>query len=147
MTIQRAYSTVEVCDLFGISKSTLFRWERESWLPPVPRDANGQRQYTNQHLKAIAERLRQRYKGQFEQASKAEDEERMGVILQTLAYLKFLEGNPTGLEELKAHTSLPTHIVHHLARILAEYYTPDDPEFCDIVQVLHTHCKGRREVR
>ncbi len=143
MPIRRTYSTVEICELFGISKSTLFRWERESWLPPVPRDANGQRQYTNVHLKAIAKRLRKRYSGQYEQASKSEDVERMATIQQTLSYIKFLEGDPTGLQELKAHPSLPGHIIRHLTRILADYYTPDDPEYCDLVHVLYKHCRKR----
>ncbi len=155
MAIERTFSTAEICELFGISKSTLFRWERDRRIPTVPRDANGQRRYSNAHLQAIAERLRERYKRQFAEAANSEDTGRMQTIAQTHSFIKFLQGEPVGLQELEAYDALPPHLIRHLTRILADYYTPDDPEYCGIIRVLAKQCRlkarsglrGTRETR
>lgn len=50
-------SSSEVCAIFGISKSTLFRWEREGIIPEVPRVRVGlmeERVYGAEHLRRIA---------------------------------------------------------------------------------------------
>ena len=41
----RSYNTASVCRFFDISKSTLFRWEREGTLSSVGRDQHNQRRY------------------------------------------------------------------------------------------------------
>lgn len=141
--MERTYSTVEVCNLFGISRSTLFRWEREAWFPRVERDETGQRLYTNDHLRAIADYLRRRYKRQLEQAMNAEDRGRMLTIMRALSFVKFLQGRMEGLQELAEYNELPDAMVRQLLRYALEHYAPSDPEFCQIIHVLHTHCQKR----
>ncbi len=145
MAEQRTYSTAEVCDLFSISRSTLFRWEKEDWFPSVERDEMGQRQYTDTHLRAIAHYLQQRYKRQFEQALGAEDERRMLTVLRVLSFIKFLEGRMEGLQELAEYNELPDHMIRQLLRFALDRYTPSDPEFCKVMEVVHEQCRKRHQ--
>ena len=73
MAEDRTYSTAEICDMFGVSKSTLFRWERDGLLPSVDRDVNGQRQYSQIHLEAISGRLIKRLGKEMVQAATREN--------------------------------------------------------------------------
>jgi DNA-binding transcriptional MerR regulator len=49
----RKYKTKEICDLFDISRATLFRWESEGLLVGVGRDWRGWRVYDERNLKNI----------------------------------------------------------------------------------------------
>src|ERR1035438_3897641 len=53
---KRRYTPAEICEIFAVSKSTLFRWEQEAVIPPVPRDEKHQRLYTSEHVRAISRR-------------------------------------------------------------------------------------------
>ncbi len=147
MARKHTYSTVEVCELFGISRSTLFRWEKEDWFPHVERDAMGQRLYTDTHLQAIAQRLRERYKRQYDQAATTEDKRRMENLARTLSFVKFLEGKIEGLQELAEYDELSDHIVTQLLRFALDRYSPSDPEFCQIVYVVYDQCHKRTQGR
>ncbi len=54
----RYYTTKEVLDKTGISKSTLVRWEKEGYLPRPSRRAYGNkdRLWTDRHINLIEER-------------------------------------------------------------------------------------------
>ncbi len=147
MARKHTYSTVEVCELFGISRSTLFRWEKEGWFPHVERDEMGQRLYTDTHLRAIAQRLKERYKRQYEQALSAEDKRRMENLARALSFVKFLEGKMEGLQELAEYDELPDHIITQLLRFALERHTPSDAEFCQIMYVVYDQCRKRTEGR
>lgn len=47
------YWAQEVADKFGISKNTLFKWEREGKISKIPKDWRGWRMYNQSHLEQI----------------------------------------------------------------------------------------------
>jgi DNA-binding transcriptional MerR regulator len=54
------YKTNQVCDLFDISKATLFRWEREGLISGPPRDWRNWRLYTQENVAEIQKMIRAR---------------------------------------------------------------------------------------
>lgn len=54
------YKTNQVCDLFDISKATLFRWEREGLISGPPRDWRNWRLYTKKNVAEIQKMIRAR---------------------------------------------------------------------------------------
>ena len=54
------YKTNQVCDLFDISKATLFRWEREGLITGPPRDWRNWRLYTKENVAEIQKMIRAR---------------------------------------------------------------------------------------
>jgi len=47
------YLAQDIMDRFGISKKTLFNWEKEGRISRVPRDWRGWRMYNEKHLQQI----------------------------------------------------------------------------------------------
>jgi len=56
----RSLSTIEVCQLFDISKATLYRWEREGLLSMPSRDWRNWRLYTSSNISEIKTLIRRR---------------------------------------------------------------------------------------
>jgi DNA-binding transcriptional MerR regulator len=50
---RKRYKTIEVCELFDVSRATLFRWEREGLISGPSRDWRNWRLYTAQQIKEI----------------------------------------------------------------------------------------------
>lgn len=50
---KRIFKTKEICDLFDISKATLFRWEKEGMITRVGRDWRNWRLYSARNLAEI----------------------------------------------------------------------------------------------
>jgi DNA-binding transcriptional MerR regulator len=50
---KKLYKTNEICDLFDISRATLFRWEREGLITGPPRDWRNWRLYTAENVEEI----------------------------------------------------------------------------------------------
>jgi DNA-binding transcriptional MerR regulator len=50
---KRLYKTNEICDLFDISRATLFRWERQGLISGPPRDWRNWRLYTADNVDQI----------------------------------------------------------------------------------------------
>lgn len=50
---KKLYKTNEVCDLFDISRATLFRWERQGLISGPPRDWRNWRLYTAENVEQI----------------------------------------------------------------------------------------------
>jgi DNA-binding transcriptional MerR regulator len=50
---KKLYKTNEVCDLFDISRATLFRWERQGLISGPPRDWRNWRLYTADNVEQI----------------------------------------------------------------------------------------------
>ena len=92
----QTYTTAEICEMFGISKSTLFRWEKEDQLPHIPRDINGQREYALEHIHAISERQKKQLGRRYAHAIKVGNETSLLRISEAVAIRKFLEGDITG---------------------------------------------------
>ncbi len=136
MAKERNYSTAEICEMFSISKSTLFRWEREDLLPPIPRDITGQRQYTQAHISAISERQKAQLSKRFQRASEAGDETSLQMIAEAVSLRKFLEGDITGLYELSELETISHDTQKQLMQMGLEQFEPGDPVFCEIIRVL-----------
>ena len=47
------YKTNQVCELFDVSRATLFRWEREGLITGPPRDWRNWRLYTSDNVEEI----------------------------------------------------------------------------------------------
>ena len=50
---KKFYKTNEVCEMFDISRATLFRWEREGLITGPPRDWRNWRLYTAENVEQI----------------------------------------------------------------------------------------------
>jgi Predicted transcriptional regulators len=50
---KKMYKTNEVCEMFDISRATLFRWEREGLISGPPRDWRNWRLYTAENVEQI----------------------------------------------------------------------------------------------
>lgn len=61
---RKRYKTIEVCELFDVSRATLFRWEREGLISGPSRDWRNWRLYTALHIKEIKQIIRTRKSGQ-----------------------------------------------------------------------------------
>lgn len=142
MTNNFTYTPSEICVMLNISKSTLFRWEREGLVPPPTRDQSDQRHgriYTREHIQAIGEKQKEQLERQFEQASKdrAWDRRSLREVLEANSLRKFLEGNEIGLRELREHDQLLPKTIHALLQVAMEQCEPDDDIFCDIILVVY----------
>jgi hypothetical protein len=131
-------TTALVCDTLGISKSTLFRWEREGLIPPPARDQlrNRQRQYSAEDFKKLQARL---LKGAFASAFRENDLKAQTEALETLYVQKAVAGDPVGIEELRAFAAyqvLSASTTKHLLRFAYENLETSDPDFESIVRVV-----------
>lgn len=134
---EKTYTTAEVCEMFNISKSTLFRWEREGILPSIPRDIGGQRKYGQASLRLISERQKEKLGRRFEQIAEDGDEDSYWEISEALALNKFLEGDPTGLLELAEHPRVSSQTQLQLLKIALEQYQPGDAVFHEIIKIVY----------
>ncbi len=57
---KKRFKTIEVCQLFDVSRATLFRWEREGLISDPPRDWRNWRVYTGQNIKEIKQIIQSR---------------------------------------------------------------------------------------
>jgi DNA-binding transcriptional MerR regulator len=57
---QPGINTNQVCDLFDISKATLYRWERQGLISGPPRDWRNWRRYTTKNVEEIKKVIRAR---------------------------------------------------------------------------------------
>ena len=136
MAQDRVYSTAEICQMFQISKSTLFRWEREQLLPPVGRDLMNQRQYTQQHLQAIRDKRMKQLGARLEQTDRLQDDAALQEIWEAITLHKFLGGNPLGLDELAGYRRLAPETIFQLLQVALEHHDIGSDSFCRILQVV-----------
>ncbi|MFI5305058.1 MAG: MerR family transcriptional regulator [Nitrospiria bacterium] len=52
-SLKKGLKTVEICEMFDISKSTLFRWEKEGLISNIGRDWRNWRVYSQTNLNEI----------------------------------------------------------------------------------------------
>ena len=57
---QAGFKTYQVCNVFDISKATLFRWERTGVISGPPRDWRNWRLYTQKNMVEIKKVIRAR---------------------------------------------------------------------------------------
>jgi len=135
MSSSRTYSPADICKMFGISKSTLFRWEQEEWFPAPARDLKGERQYSTEHIRAISEAQKQKLGKEYERALEAENGASLQQYAEAVSLRKFLANEPTGLRELAEYPTLDPATIILLLKVAMEQYEPSDPMFYDIVKV------------
>jgi len=121
--------------MFGISKSTLFRWEQEAWFPAPGRDLKGERQYTAEHIRAISEKQTEKLSKEYERAMQAENETGLQQYAEAVSLRKFLAGELTGLRELAEYPALSPATILQLLQLAMDQYQPGDQMFCDILKV------------
>ena len=136
MKSDKKYLPVEIYKMFDISKSTLFRWEKEEGFPPLERGDNGERQYDQSHVRWIGDKKVARLTRQYKFAIKAEDLERMEEIQTLLTKYKvlYLE-DPTGLNELPFHHYDEETLKDLLQK--ATEYASSDPVFQAIIAAVY----------
>ena len=142
MSDEPVYSTVEICQMFGTSKSTIFRWEREELLPPIQRDISGQREYAQEHVNAISERQKEQLSKRYERAINLGDNASLRRISEAVSLRKFFENDLTGLYELAEFPEVSPETLKQLMQIALEQYEPGDKVFCEIIRVLWEHSCG-----
>jgi len=136
----RGLTTAVVCETLGISKSTLFRWERERVIAPPARDQlrNKQRQYSAEDFKKLQIRL---LKGAFSSAFRdgESDLKAQTEAFETLYLQKAMAGDPIGIDELCAfavHQVLSASAMKQLLWYACEDLETSDPVFESIVRVV-----------
>jgi DNA-binding transcriptional MerR regulator len=137
MTDQLRFSPAQICQMFKIAKTTLFRWEQEKKISPTSRKLNGEREYTQDHIREIAAIQQEVLARQYEQACLAEDDARIGLIEAEMTRLKtlYLDSN-NGLIELAERNAVPDILRHDLL-VKASDLTPDDPTYKEIIELLY----------
>jgi DNA-binding transcriptional MerR regulator len=140
--MEKIYIPSQICEKFGIVKSTLFRWEREGLIPIPDRDLRGGRQYSQLHISAIGQYIQQnQHRKRFEQIliKKTNESKRdLKVLGEENALFKFIHLKDfTGLAELKEYAQLKESTVHQLIRTASEDYTPKDDIFWEIIELVH----------
>jgi DNA-binding transcriptional MerR regulator len=138
----RLYTPAEICRMFGISRTTLFRWERSEEISLVARDSRGERYYTVAHLRQIGQRiLRDRY----DRAHWIDDPRELEQDHKAMILFKLRIRDETGVPELKEF--LPTLTNQEIENVLSaalETYKPGEPLFLRILEAV-TACLSRRE--
>ncbi len=139
MNPERVYSPAEICNLFNISKSTLFRWEGEPGFPLVDRDLANNRQYTQEHIQFISTRQKEQLARQYRLAAQSDNEgsvPRMQQIHEALSLRKFLSGDLTGLRELAELSALTPRTIRHLLQIALDQKDLQGEVFCQIIDAI-----------
>jgi DNA-binding transcriptional MerR regulator len=149
--MESVYSPAQVCKKFGISKSTLLRWEAEGHVPAPDRNLRGERRYTQEHCEAIARFVQSRQHRQRYAQILAEDTQDARSRLERLgeenALFKFMNlRDPTGLVELREYSPLQPSTIRQLLRVAADGYDPSEDRFWDILDVIceTSRPEGRR---
>lgn len=136
----------DVCELFGISKATLLRWEREGVIRSPMRDSSGHREYDKELVLEIAAIHLKRLTEQYSQASKTENEKQLARIHHAVRRLKFVQGDIRGTYELVAEDTDPHAIAQYIGLLLL-LYEPDSSFFARSMSIfarelLSDECKG-----
>ena len=152
MTTNFTYTPADLCEMLNISKSTLFRWEREGVLPSPTRDQTDQRHgriYTQEHIQAIGQKQKEQFEKQYEQAGKDRswDSRSLKDLLETNSLRKFLEGNEIGLRELREYDQLLPKTIRTLLQVALEQCVPEDDIFYNIIQVVYEQISKLYHIR
>lgn len=131
------YSPAEICRMFGISKTTLFRWEEEGKISAVVRKVNKVREYTKVHVREIAGMQVKSLTELYERAVETENEAQMKQIHDELTRIKvFYLEDVTGLFELAQQNNLSEDMIRGLLNKALEL-DPQSQLFAEIIHVLH----------
>ena len=152
MNNSSSLSTHEICQIFDISKSTLFRWQDAQDFPYLGRATNNQRSYNLEHLKYIANKQLIKYKKRYDQWRKGFDqiddfpEQNSAILVEykeltaEIALNKFLIGDEIGLDELELYAGKPISesLIIRLDRIASKLYRPGDKQYTQLHKIIVT---------
>ncbi|MEW6402139.1 MAG: hypothetical protein AB1649_10085 [Chloroflexota bacterium] len=142
MDKERTYSPAEICNMFKIAKTTLFRWEAEGRISDVPRKLNDEREYSKKHIKEIADIQIETLKQIYERAAETENESQMEQVHDALTMMKILYlEDLSGLRELAEHNSLSDMVITQLLQKALES-TPRERIFKEIVELLYHYVQS-----
>lgn len=132
----------DICRRFGISKSTLFRWESKGYIPAPRRDLRGARCYDEADCEELARFIQSRRHRQRYAEMLAQDTEDVRLRLERLgeenALFKFLNlSDRTGLIELREYSPLQPSTIRQLLRAATNDYDPSHASFWEIIEVVH----------
>lgn len=133
----KTYSPSEICNIFQIAKTTLYRWEDEGKISSIPRKITGEREYTDEHIAEIAKIQLENLYRESSYASKSENKARMEQILRANSLIKALYLNDlTGIRELKEYPeSLSKKTIRDLLLKAADL-DPSDRMFEGILELV-----------
>lgn len=131
------YSPSEVCIMFEISKSTLFRWEQEGKISPVPRKISGERIYSDVHLFELATIVKETLHREYKIALQRDDMSRLSQIMEALSTIKAIYLNDvSGVRELGELNHLSDEITRELL-LKAASVNLQDRLFREIIEVVY----------
>src|SRR5688500_2154541 len=97
------YSPSELCEWFGIPRTTLFRWEALGEIPPTERDERGRtgRRYRRAHVDRVAELVRAKIRDEMNLAVR-QDRGPLPDLLERLHRCEYFARSPEeGLRQLQ----------------------------------------------
>jgi len=127
----RDYSTVEIGERVGVSKATLFRWERVGTLPKVARDLQNQRRYK---LGEVAEAYYAHVLPRLYTAAADTPDQALAVIEQA-AIIRIMFGDLSGLVELEALDGVSAANIQRLVQLAFEQYRPGEATYTALLRV------------
>ena len=132
-------TTAEVCEFLDISKSTLFRLEKEKKIP-IPKRVKQNRLYSSSQIEAILKREYSKYiKG-----TNPNDFDNLKKIETEKSLYKLITRKYGGSDELKYYEELTAEEIIKALKILIKYYDPLEPIFCTTLEIITTKCKKLR---
>jgi|HubBroStandDraft_5_1064220.scaffolds.fasta_scaffold53694_2 hypothetical protein len=140
----RFFTTAEVCDLFGISRSTLFRWEKDPDFPSVGRDRGkaNMRLYGKSEMRAVRTKS---MSGLFRAASRDNDIEALRGAHELLYLRKLQSGDFVGIDELRSFAEdnrLSPGTLQQLVRLAGERVDPEDENFRNLIEIVWKSCRS-----
>ena len=134
-------STEEVCRIFGISKSTLFRWERWGRIPRPKRTGKmKERIYASAQLEAL---LIICFRPVFDQAFADEDLAAITNAFESLFLAKVMIGKAVGIDEICAFARqrpLASSTMKKLLSAATTQFEAESLEFKALVGAVHASC-------
>ncbi len=138
---EQIYTPAQICKMFDVSKSTLFRWEREGHIPPAQRDWQGYRQYTSEHVQALLKKHLDKLMSRGSEGPATQ--EKLERYTELASLQKFINGkDKLGLSELAEHESLSAETIYRLLQE-AQRYDPSDEMFGQIIELVYNKTRKR----
>jgi DNA-binding transcriptional MerR regulator len=120
------FSPAQVKDWFGISRTTLFRWEQENRIPKTKRGNNKERAYDQTHLRRIYELVCEKLNQELELSVRdnPDDEQTWRRMMERIYKAKLFAGDPNvalnAIRELKA-VATEQGLSQDTAKLLVDY--------------------------
>ena len=136
--MSQGFAPADVCAIFGFSKSTLFRYERDGVFPPVPRASHAdERTYLAEHLDAIATR---RLHDLFQSAHRAEDEKKLQRTMELRGALRLLvDGSDDSFDWIEQLPTLGEETLRFLLRFVLPMWQVGDRRFNHTLRLILCH--------